>query len=180
MCTESTMGQMSMRIGATSCVPLTTRMPMAPIVNLQFLTTVFVIWGHWPERQIYLLTQHLLFWDSRLVNQWLSAPGKNFNSFLDISDVLGTGAGSFLLDKFPSSTTTTKAKEEMIFHKFNEITYTVDTCGAICYTHSPSATPCHFFMVSSGSSKCILGNFNFTGDKTTGSQDYTAYLNEST
>ena len=71
MCTESTMGQMSTRIGAPPCAPLTTPMPLAPIVTSQFLTTAFAIWDRWPERQIYLPTLHLLFCDSRLVNQWL-------------------------------------------------------------------------------------------------------------
>ena len=111
-----------------------------------------------------------------------------YKCILGISDVLGTGAAGFLLDRFPSSTTINLLKAKMIFHKFGGATasgiiYTVDMCGALCYTHNPSATPCHFFMVSvggAGAGKCIMGNYNFIGSNSLGNQDYTAYFNEST
>ena len=73
MCTESTVGQMSMRIDAQPCAPLTSPMPKAQIVTSLFLTMAFAIWDLWPERRICLPIQHLLNCPLKLVNQQRSS-----------------------------------------------------------------------------------------------------------
>ena len=99
---------------------------------------------------------------------------------LFILDVL-TATG-FLLDKFPTTTHTTKAKESMVFFKSNDITYTEDICASLCYTHIPSTPACHFFSYYNNLG-CMLGNFDLNG---VGSQTLpnianllTVYYNES-
>ena len=59
--------------------------------------------------------------------------------------------------------------------------HSLDTCSSLCYTHNPSVTPCHFFIVSGGD--CMLGNYELVNGTGTipgsAGTSLTAYYNES-
>ena len=93
------------------------------------------------------------------------------------ADIISSSVDNLRIDKFPHSIDSHEVKDEHIFQASNGITYIDDVCAALCYTHIPSATPCHFFIQYDGT--CMLGNYNHSGTYSAPATSFTAYFNES-
>ena len=177
MSTELMMELMSIKALALQCVQLTTPTRMAQTVNLLNTTLTYATLEPWREKWMSLLLQIVRIYISKPASiQKCFAHGNNSLNF-NTTDIISSSVDNLRAASFPHSTNSHEVKDEHIFQASNGISYTDDVCAALCYTHIPSATPCHYFIQYGGI--CMLGNYNHSGTYSAPASSFTAYFNES-
>ena len=178
MSIELTRELMWTRAHALQCVQLTTPTRMAQTVNLPNTTLIHATLELWRVKWMSLLIQIVPIYISKHASiQKQFAHGTTQHKFKSLSDIISSSVDNLRVVSFPHSTNSNEMKDEHIFQASNGISYTDDVCAALCYTHIPSATACHFFIQYGGI--CMLGNFNHSGTYSAPVSNFTPYFNES-